>query len=92
MKPVFLFLFVVGLPGESANAREKNAALYRRVPVPKLFLITEYVHTFGGDIRIGDLNGDSRCDVLVYRSNHSGHRGRRLAGFEEAIVVSGLLA
>ena len=68
--------------GYSQNA----AQLYRQIPVPRPFLTTENSHTFGGDIRIGDLNGDGRCDFLVYRSNHSGPSGPAIGGFKPCFL------
>ena len=60
--------------------------LYQRIDIPKPFLVTESGHTFGGDIRIGDLNGDGRCDFLIYRSNHSGPSGPAVGGFKPAFL------
>ncbi len=47
------------------------AHLYRRVKLPTPFLtsarIEDQALTYGGDIRLGDLTGDGRADLLVYR-------------------------
>jgi hypothetical protein len=60
--------------------------LYRRIPIPEAFRVTEANHTFGGDVRIGDLNGDGRCDFLVYRSAHSGPSGPAIGGFKPCFL------
>ena len=44
-----------------------DALLHRRIPIPDSLLATDRGRAFGGDVRIGDLNGDGRCDFLVYR-------------------------
>jgi len=54
--------------------------LYRRLPIPESFLTAEDGHAFGGDIRIGDLNGDGRCDFLVYRCDDRGPASTPAAG------------
>ena len=63
-----------------------NARLYRRVPVPEPFLVTESDHTFGGDLRIGDLDGDGSCDFLIYRSVDSGPSGPAVGGHKPAFL------
>jgi len=59
-----------GEADEAAPPLRPRPLLYRRVPIPKPFLVTKAGVTFGGDLRIGDLDGDGRCDLLVYRCNH----------------------
>ena len=69
-------IFLLGLLPALLNAQAfPDAELFRRIPIPNSFLVTENGHTFGGDLRIGDLNGDGQCDFLVYRSGHSGPGG-----------------
>ena len=75
-------LLAFGFSLTTATQPALEPQLYRRIPIPKAFLVTEDNHTFGGDIRIGDLNGDGRCDFLVYRSNHSGPSGPAIGGFK----------
>ncbi|MHC4995089.1 MAG: hypothetical protein ACYTGQ_08560 [Planctomycetota bacterium] len=70
---------------ENASPRE-DALLYRRLAIPEPFLITRDGHTFGGDLRIGDLNGDGRCDFLVYRCNHGAPRGAHVGGLKPAFL------
>ncbi len=57
-----------------------------RVAVPDAALATEAVDgeelTCGGDVRIGDLTGDGRCDILVYRSTGGGMKPCFLAAFD----------
>jgi len=36
----------------------EDAVLYRKLAIPEALLVSQEGHTFGGDIRIGDLNGD----------------------------------
>jgi hypothetical protein len=47
------------------------AILYRRVEIPRALLTRTEIEgrhlRFGGDIRVGDLTGDGRADLLVYR-------------------------
>ena len=63
-----------------------EAQLFRRIAIPKSYLVTEDEHTFGGDLRIGDLNGDGHCDLLVYRSRHSGPYGPAIGGFKPCFL------
>ena len=60
--------------------------LYRRIEIPKPLLTTVDGHTFGGDIRIGDLNGDGRCDFLVYRCNHGAPEGAHRGGLKPCFL------
>jgi hypothetical protein len=77
---VILLAFGVSLTGNAQPA--VDAQLYRRISIPNEFLTTEDNHTFGGDVRIGDMNGDGLCDFLVYRSSHSGPSGPAIGGFK----------
>ncbi|MDE2998747.1 MAG: hypothetical protein OXU79_06670 [Gemmatimonadota bacterium] len=47
------------------------AVLYRKVRIPDAFLTRTRFEgrnlSFGGDLRLGDLTGDGRADLLVYR-------------------------
>ncbi len=63
-----------------------DAVLYRRVAIPEPFLISKNGHRFGGDIRIGDLNGDGRCDFLVYRCNHGAPSGAHQGGLKPCFL------
>lgn len=63
-----------------------DALLYKKLPVPEAFLIEENGRVFGGDLRIGDLNGDGQCDFLVYRSTHSGPSGPAIGGFKPVFL------
>lgn len=45
--------------------------LYRKVPIPKVFLSTDNGLVYSGDIRIGDLTGNGQVDFLVYRASLS---------------------
>jgi hypothetical protein len=67
-------------------AIREDALLYRKVEIPKPFQITHNGHTFGGDLRIGDLNGDGRCDFLVYRCNHGAPKGAHMGGMKPCFM------
>ncbi len=49
--------------------------LYKRVEIPPEFCVTGEEGTYGGDIRMGDLEGNGRADFLVYRSVDDAHDG-----------------
>jgi len=68
------------------SAEPGTPLLYRKVAVPERFLITREGVTFGGDLRIGDLTGDGRCDFLVYRCNHGAPKGAHRGGMKPAFV------
>lgn len=68
------------------SAEPGTPLLYRKVAVPPSFLITRDGVTFGGDVRIGDLTGDGRCDFLVYRCNHGAPRGAHRGGIKPAFL------
>lgn len=45
-----------------------QALLYRRVPIPEAFIhLDEQGRRVGGDIRIGDLDGDGRVEFVLYK-------------------------
>ncbi len=52
-----------------------NPILYKKVAIPEEFLTSNGTLTYGGDIRIGDLNNDGQADLLVYRSEDNFHDG-----------------
>ncbi|MBD3672945.1 MAG: hypothetical protein HUJ26_05405 [Planctomycetaceae bacterium] len=64
----------------------EDALLYRKLSIPEPFLITRQGHTFGGDLCIGDLNGDGRCDYLVYRCNHGASSGAHRGGMKPCFL------
>ena len=78
--------------GEEPKARlapvplREDALLFRQLAIPKPFLTTHKGHTFGGDLRIGDLNGDGRCDFLVYRCNDGAPKGAHMGGMKPAFM------
>ena len=49
--------------------------LYKRVEIPPEFCVAAEEGTYGGDIRMGDLEGNGRADFLVYRSVDDAHDG-----------------
>ncbi len=64
----------------------EDALLYRKLALPDEFLVTRKGHVFGGDLRIGDLNGDGRCDFLVYRCNHGAPNGAHMGGMKPTFL------
>jgi len=64
----------------------EDALLYRKLAIPEALLITRDGHTFGGDVRIGDLNGDGRCDFLIYRCNHGAPSGAHRGGMKPCFL------
>jgi len=69
------------------NASERDdALLFRKIAIPEQLLTTVNGHTFGGDIRIGDLNGDGSCDFVVYRCNHGAPRGAHMGGLKPTFL------
>ena len=63
-----------------------DARLLGKVAVPEPFRITRDGHTFGGDVRIGDLTGNGRCEFLVYRCNHGAPRGAHMGGMKPCFL------
>lgn len=81
---------VVAAPPPSAAPPQppprEDAWLYRKVAIPEPFLTTRNGHTFGGDIRIGDFDGDEVCDLLVYRCNHGAPSGAHMGGLKPCFM------
>ena len=73
-------------PRIKSGPPREDAHLFRQLAIPKPFLTTKQGHTFGGDIRIGDLNGDGRCDFLVYRCNHGAPKGAHMGGVKPTFL------
>lgn len=71
---------------DTKRSRSEDALLYRKLDIPKKYLTTKNGHTFGGDIRIGDLNGDGLCDFLVYRCNHGAPKGAHRGGMKPCFL------
>ena len=70
-----------------APAPREDATLYRRIQIPAPLLTTDADgHTFGGDLRIGDLDGDGRCDLLVYRCTHGPAGGPHAGGMKSCFL------
>ena len=62
----WLLLLVAVSP--SVAAEPGSPLLYRKLAVPESLVTTNKDVTFGGDVRIGVLTGDGRCDLLVFRN------------------------
>ena len=73
-------------PRPQQGQPREDAILYRKLPIPEQFLITRKGHTLGGDIRIGDLNGDGQCDFLVYRCHHGAPKGAHMGGMKPTFM------
>lgn len=56
-----------GEPDPTAPSVQPKPPLYREVPIPKPFLTTKAGTTFGGDLRIGDFNGEHRVRDFDHR-------------------------
>ncbi len=56
--------------------------LYPAIAIPAQFLVTADGHTFGGDIRVGDLTGNGQADFLVYRCAHGGMKPCFMGAFD----------
>lgn len=65
-----------------------DAVLHRRISIPDEFLVSRDGHTFGGDLRVGDLNGDGRCDFLVYRCEHGAPKGAHRGGMKPCFLAA----
>ena len=73
--------------GDQAEVSPRHKPLlYRKISIPKPMLVTKEGRTFGGDLRIGDLDGDGRCDLLVYRCNHGAPRGAHMGGLKPSFL------
>lgn len=85
---IFAALLVFGAAPALARAEGSaiGARLHRCIEIPEAFRIEEDGHVFGGDLRIGDLDGDGRCDFLVYRSDHRGPSGPATGGFKPCFL------
>ena len=68
------------------TALSTSARLYRKVAVPEQFLVTRNGVTFGGDLRIGDLTGDGRCDLLVYRGREGSPKPVHAGGMKPCFL------
>jgi hypothetical protein len=81
-----VLLLIISGGGVVAASQAPMPMLYKKLPIPKPFLVTRQGHTFGGDLRIGDLNGDGRCDFLVYRCHHGAPRGAHRGGMKPCFL------
>ena len=80
-QPIILFLLQVSV----LKAGEANPALFAHIPVPPSLLQIAVIGNdtlhYGGDVRVGDLNGNGKMDFLVYRSAGNGMKPCFLAAF-----------
>lgn len=81
-----LLVVVLNIAGVRSDPVREDAHLYRKVPVPEEFLFTRDGRTFGGDIRVGDLDGDARCDFLVYRCADGTTTGAHAGGMKPCFL------
>ena len=59
---------------------------YRRIEVPSAFQTERGGVRFGGDLRIGDLDGDGRCELLVYRCRDGFSEGAHAGGMKPCFL------
>lgn len=71
---------------ESHTLSASRIRLYRRIAVPDAFQVERAGVRFGGDLRIGDLNGDGRCELLVYRCRDGGTEGAHAGGMKPCFL------
>ncbi|GAB5559762.1 MAG: hypothetical protein SynsKO_14090 [Synoicihabitans sp.] len=75
-------------PGAFAAADIDAPRLWQEVKVPSALLQTTEVEgqhlTFGGDIRIGDLNGDGQLEFIVFRSTDEAMKPCFMGAFDLA--------
>lgn len=69
----------------AATRAADKPLLHRRVPVPDA-CVRSGERPFGGDVRIGDLTGDGRCDFLVYRCAHGASKGAHRGGLKPCFL------
>ena len=75
---LFMLLLTAAL---SVSAEEEGRPLlYRKIPVPDP-LVSQGEEACGGDLRIGDLTGNGRCDFLVFRNARAGTKPCFLGAF-----------
>jgi hypothetical protein len=60
--------------------------LFHKIAIPQSLLVTRAGVTFGGDLRIGDLTGDGKCDFVVYRCNHGAPSGAHQGGMKPCFL------
>ncbi len=66
-----LLLLLLCLTFSDCQFDEKNYRLYKSVTIPSSLLQSDDAHSFGGDLRIGDLQNEGTLDLLIYRAANS---------------------
>lgn len=74
MNIVTILMLLVCIGGQGEKAPIGEPILYKKLSIPKELLTTSVdedgnMQTFGGDVRIGDLDNDGVVDFLVFRNN-----------------------
>ena len=67
--------FAATLSAADTARPDGTPILYKRIEIPAALRTNRDGLEFGGDIRLGDLNGDGVADFLVYRSVDNAHDG-----------------
>ncbi len=97
MNPLVLFIAlflqvliatIVPSCGQSTQ-QLSNPVLHKRITVPESLLIQSHELTYGGDLRIGDLNNNGEVDFLVYRTHEFIDGGAPQPCFIGAFTQSG---
>ena len=78
-------MMLLSASAHSAPVR-KDARLLHKIAVPEEFLVTRDGLTFGGDVRVGDLDGDGRCDFVVYRCADGTNKGAHAGGMKPCFL------
>ncbi len=79
-------LLSCGTARADSEATRGDPRLWRTVAVPEPFRVTRAGRTFGGDLRIGDLTGNGRCDLLVYRCADAPAKGAHAGGIKPVFL------
>lgn len=63
-----------------------KAVLHQKIRIPAPLLARDERGAFGGDLRVGDLDGDGRCDFLVYRCQDGAPSGAHQGGMKPSFL------
>lgn len=90
MKYNYLFLLVlVGLLSSCRQGERSPYLLYQRIAIPTPLLQTQRGASFGGDIRVGDLQNNGKLGFINYRAANSVKDGATQPCFIGAFTLEG---